>query len=122
MEGDARHAGLLHQAPGEVDAVAVAGALAGRSFTVTGRPDALARRLGDGHGPVRLGEQRRPAPVLHTLRTGQPMLRSIRSAPASAAMAAAARITSASWPNSCSDTGCSSGWMLRNSSTVRLLP
>src|SRR5207302_501765 len=56
-----------------------------------------------------------PAPVLHTLGTGQPMLRSIRSAPASATCAAAERITSGSWPNSCMATGPparSSGWIV----------
>ena len=43
------------------------------------------------------------------------MLRSIRSAPASAAIAAASRMTPASWPKSWIETGCSSGWIRRNS-------
>ena len=63
-----------------------------------------------------------PAPVLQTLRTGQPMFRSTRSASAAAAIPAASRITPGSCPNSCTDTGCSSGWMRRNSRTVRSLP
>src|SRR3954454_3714076 len=49
------------------------------------------------------------------------MLMSIRSAPASAATAAPERITSASWPKSCTETGCSSGWMRISSRRVRSL-
>ena len=44
------------------------------------------------------------------------------SAPASATMPAAIRITSGSCPKSWSDTGCSSGWMRRNSRWVRSSP
>ena len=62
-----------------------------------------------------------PAPVLQTLRTGQPMLMSIRSAPASATIAAAERITSGSWPKSWIETGCSSGWIRSSSRRVRSL-
>ena len=61
-----------------------------------------------------------PAPVLHTLGTGQPMLRSMRSAPRSATVAAAERMTSGSWPKSWIETGPparSSGWM-RSSSRI----
>jgi hypothetical protein len=50
------------------------------------------------------------------------MLMSIRSAPRSAAIPAAIRITSGSWPKSWIGTGCSSGWMRRNSSSVRRSP
>src|ERR1044071_3264014 len=49
------------------------------------------------------------------------MLMSIRSAPASAATAAAERITSASWPKSWIETGCSSGWIRISSRRVRSL-
>ena len=44
------------------------------------------------------------------------------SAPASATMPAAIRITSGSCPKSWSDTGCSSVWMRRNSRWVRSSP
>src|SRR3954447_4059861 len=50
------------------------------------------------------------------------MLMSIRSAPFSATIAAASRITSGSCPNSWMATGCSSGWMRRNSRWVRSSP
>ena len=57
-------------------------------MTVTGTPAALARGDGDAHAPGRGRESSAaPAPVLQTLRTGQPMLMSIRSAPASATIA-----------------------------------
>ena len=46
---------------------------------------------------------------------------SIRSAPASAAIAAPERITSGSWPNSWTETGCSSGWIRISSRSVRSL-
>src|SRR5918997_3755432 len=94
----------------------------GRSFTVIGRP--LPSPAARAIATALSGSSRRaaPAPVLQTLRTGHPMFRSIRSAPASATTAAASRITSASWPKSWIDTGCSSGWIRRNSRTVRSLP
>ena len=63
-----------------------------------------------------------PAPVFITLGTGQPMLRSIRSAPASATRAAAERITSGSCPNSWIETGPPSrsrGSITSSSSSVR---
>ena len=44
------------------------------------------------------------------------------SAPASATVAAAPRITSGSGPKSCTETGCSSGSMRSISSSVRRLP
>ena len=49
------------------------------------------------------------------------MLMSIRSAPAAAAIAAPERITSASWPKSWTETGCSSGWIRISSRIVRSL-
>ena len=64
-----------------------------------------------------------PAPVRHTFGTGHPMLRSMRSAPRSATVAAAERMTSGSWPKSWMATGPrppdrSSGWMRSSSVTV----
>ena len=56
-----------------------------------------------------------PAPVFMTLGTGQPMLRSMRSAPSDATCAAAERMTSGSCPKSWIATVPSSGW-IRNSS------
>ena len=46
---------------------------------------------------------------------------SIRSAPQEAAISAPERITSGSWPNSCTETGCSSGWIRISSRRVRSL-
>ncbi len=92
-----------------------------RSLTVTGSP--LPRAAARATATARAGSARSaaPAPVLHTLGTGQPMLMSIRSAPAAATVSAAEAITSGSCPNSCTDTGCSSGWMRRSSRQVRSL-
>src|SRR4051794_8954354 len=93
-----------------------------RSFTVTGRPlpstapRAMATALSGS------SSSDAPAPVLTTFLTGQPMLMSIRSAPASRAFSAAIFMTSGSCPNSWIETGCSSGWMRRNSRRVRLSP
>ena len=92
-----------------------------RSFTVTGRP--LPSRAARATATAVSGSSisAAPAPVLHTLGTGQPMLRSMRSAPASATVAAAERMTSGSWPNSCTATGPparSVGWMRSISPTV----
>ena len=66
-----------------------------------------------------------PAPVLQTFGTGQPMLRSMRSAPRSATVAAAERMISGSWPKSWIDTGPparSSGCTTSSSSSVLRLP
>jgi hypothetical protein len=68
-----------------------------------------------------------PAPVLQTFGTGQPMFRSMRSAPRSATVAAAERMISGSWPNSWIETGPrpvarSSGWMRSISTHVFSLP
>ena len=92
-----------------------------RSLTVTGSP--LPRAAARATATARAGSSSSaaPAPVLHTLGTGQPMLMSIRSAPAAATCSAAEAITSGSWPNSCTDTGCSSGWMRNSSRQVRSL-
>ena len=66
-----------------------------------------------------------PAPVFITLGTGQPMLRSIRSAPRCAATAAAERMISGSWPKSWIATGPparSRSSMTSSSSSVLRLP
>src|SRR3989441_1242812 len=93
-----------------------------RSFTVTGSP--LPSWAARASATARSGSSRSdaPAPVFTTFRTGQPMLMSIMSAPCSAAIAAASRITSGSCPKSWIGTGCSSGWMRRNSDRVRRSP
>src|SRR4051812_4667214 len=98
------------------------GRLPERSFTVTGRPLPSLAAVAIATALSGSSSRDAPAPVLHTLRTGQPMFRSIMSAPASATAAAAMRITSASWPKSWMLTGCSSGWMRRNSRWVRSSP
>ncbi len=54
----------------------------GRSLTVTGRPEPSAAALAIATALSGSSSSAAPAPVLQTLRTGQPMLRSIRSAPA----------------------------------------
>ena len=90
-------------------------------MTVTGSPEpSIAARA---IATARSGSRSRaaPAPVLTTFGTGQPMLRSSMSGPASAAIAAAVRITSASQPKSCTETTPSSGWMRSISSSVRRL-
>src|SRR4051794_24536908 len=98
------------------------GTIPERSFTVTGRPlpsiapRAIATALSGS------SSNEAPAPVFPTFLTGQPMLMSIRSAPASRAFSAAIFMTSGSCPKSWIDTGCSSGWIRRNSRSVRLSP
>src|SRR4051794_11904656 len=93
-----------------------------RSFTVSGSPlpsiapRAIATALSGS------SSSEAPAPVFPTFLTGQPMLMSIRSAPASRAFSAAIFMTSGSCPKSWIETGCSSGWMRRNSRSVRLSP
>src|SRR3954471_3765834 len=86
-----------------------------RSLTVTGSPEPS--RAARATATARSGSDSRaaPAPVLQTLDTGQPMLRSMRSAPASATLAAALRMTSGSWPKSWIETRPSSGWMRSSS-------
>ncbi len=76
-----------------------------RSFTVTGSP--LPSRAARATCTAVSGSwiSAAPAPVLQTLGTGQPMLRSMRSAPRSATVAAADRMISGSWPNSWIETG-----------------
>ena len=123
MEGDRGDAGVGHEPLRQLDAAAIAGLAAGPELDgdrQAARPPP--RRAASATALAGSSSRAAPAPVLHTLRTGQPMLRSIRSAPASAAIAAASRMTSGSCPNSWIDTGCSSGWMRRNSRTVRSLP
>ena len=91
------------------------------SFTVTGRPEPSPAARASRKASSGRCNSAAPAPAARTLRTGQPMLMSIRSAPASAAIAAAERITSGSWPNSWIETGCSAGWMRKSSRMVRSL-
>ena len=55
-----------------------------RSFTVTGRPEPSPAARATATARSGSSSSAAPAPVFTTLRTGQPMLRSIRSAPASA--------------------------------------
>ena len=65
-----------------------------------------------------------PAPVRQTFGTGQPRLRSMRSAPAAATLRAAERMTAGSCPKSCTETGPrsrSSGTIRRSSVTVLAL-
>src|SRR3954447_10495752 len=96
----------------------------GRSLTVTGRP--LPRAAARARATARSGSasSAAPAPVLHTLGTGQPMLRSMTSAPASATVSAAEAMTSGSLPKSWIEIGPgglvarSSGWMRRSSRMV----
>src|SRR4051794_29280938 len=96
----------------------------GRSLTVTGRP--LPRAAARASATARSGSasSAAPAPVLHTLGTGQPMLRSMTSAPASATVSAAEAMTSGSLPKSWIEIGPgvavarSSGWMRRSSRMV----
>ena len=52
--------------------------------------------------------------------TGQPMLTSIRSAPACSTARAASAIASASAPKTCTETGCSPGTMVSIPSVLRL--
>ena len=96
-----------------------------RSLTVTGSPDPsrAARATATAVSGSRI--RAAPAPVFITLGTGQPMLRSIRSAPRAATVAAAERITSGSEPKSWIATGPlrrSSGWTTSSSWSVRRLP
>jgi hypothetical protein len=93
-----------------------------RSLTVTGRfePSRAARATATAvSGSSSIAA---PAPVFITLGTGQPMLRSIRSAPRAATSAAAERMISGSEPNSWIATVPSSGWMRSSSSCVFWLP
>ena len=95
MERDPRDSGLLGKPRREPKPSRPPGSSPDRSFTVTGRPLPPAppwRSARQDRG--RTEAPRRPG--LATLRTGQPMLMSIRSAPASATIAAADRITSGS--------------------------
>jgi hypothetical protein len=54
-----------------------------------------------------------PAPVFVTLRTGQPKLMSMMSAPAASHMRAASPTVAGSEPNTCTASGCSSRAMRR---------
>ena len=63
-----------------------------------------------------------PAPVFITFGTGQPMLRSMMSAPTLATSAAALRMISGSCPNNWIAIGPSSGCTTSSSSSVLRLP
>ena len=96
-----------------------------RSLTVTGRPEPS--RAASATATAVSGSEisAAPAPVFMIFGTGQPMLRSIRSAPRAAATAAAERITSGSCPNSWIATGPparSSGCTTSSSSSVLRFP
>ena len=85
-----------------------------RSLTVTGRPEPSRAASATATAVSGSPSIAAPAPVLQTFGTGQPMLRSMRSAPARATVAAAERMISGSWPKSWTETGPparSSGWM-----------
>ena len=86
MERDAGDAGVLDQPPRQHDAVPLAGPLPGRSLTVTGRPLPSRAACAIATALSWSSSSAAPAPVLQTFLTGQPMLMSIRSAPASAAL------------------------------------
>ena len=92
---------------------------------MTGRPEPSAAARATATAASGSAISAAPAPVFITLGTGQPMLRSIRSAPRAAAAAAAERMTAGSWPKSWKATGPparSSGWMTSSSWSVRRLP
>ena len=93
-----------------------------RSLTVTGRPEPSPAARATATAVSGSASSAAPAPVFITLGTGQPMLRSTMSAPASATTAAAERMTSGSWPKSWMATGPSSGWTRSSSVSVRSLP
>ena len=76
-----------------------------RSFTVTGNPEPSRAARATATAVSGSDSSAAPAPVFITLGTGQPMLRSIRSAPTPATCAAAERMISGSCPNSWIATG-----------------
>ena len=76
-----------------------------RSLTVTGRPEPSRAASATATAVSGSPSIAAPAPVLQTFGTGQPMLRSMMSAPARATVAAAERMMSGSWPNSWTETG-----------------
>ena len=67
MEGDPGHTGLIPQAPGESEAVAVAGPLAGAQLDRHWEAAALVGRAGDGDRLVLVLEQRGPGARLADL-------------------------------------------------------
>ena len=102
MAGDA---GLLDQPVGELDAVAVARAQARAQLDRDRQAAALARGARDRDRRVGVVSSAAPAPVLQTFGTGQPMFRSIRSAPAARDAGGGRAHDSGSWPNSWIETG-----------------
>ena len=105
--------GLGDQAPGELDAGAVAGlACPDRSFTVTGRPEPSRAALRDGDRELVVAEQGGAGARLQDLRHRAAHVEvDQRRARRAATVAAASRITSGSEPKSWIETGPSSGWM-----------
>ena len=105
MEADRADAGVVDEAVGEVVAVGLPRALARAQLDRDrqAEPSRAARATATAVPGSLMSAA--PAPVLHTLGTGQPMLRSMRSAPRSATVAAAERMTSGSWPKSWIETG-----------------
>jgi hypothetical protein len=89
---------------------------------VTGRPEPSAAARATATAVSGSRSSAAPAPVFSTLRTGQPMFRSTMSAPLSATSDAARLTGSGSGPNSCIETGCSSGWIRSISVCVRSFP
>ena len=73
-----------------------------------GSPLRRRRRTRSARRAVGVVEQRRPAPVFVTFRTGQPKLMSTRSAPAASIIRADSAIAADSEPNSWIASGCSS--------------
>ena len=86
-----------------------------RIFTVTGTSTASATASTRRHArsPPSVSISELPAPVLVTLRTGQPMLMSTMSAPASTTITAARAMRSGSDPKICTASGRSSRAMRR---------
>ena len=116
--------GWMHQPPRPRRARRVARATATPGGPLTAAPCAAsqspagrspARPRARPRQPIGVASSAAPAPVLQTFGTGQPMLMSIRSAPACRDALGRRAITSGSAPNSWTETGCSFGW-IRNSS------
>ena len=94
-----------------------------RIFTVTGTSTApaTASTSRQARSPPSVSISELPAPVFVTLRTGQPMLMSTMSAPASTTIRAARAIRSGSEPKICTASGRSSR-AIRRYPCVRSLP
>ena len=84
-----------------------------RNLTVTGVETAAATSSTIRQASRGCSSSAAPAPVAITFRTGQPKLRSTRSAPAASATRAASAISAGSEPKICTASGCSSEAMRR---------